>query len=143
MRLACSRHGAVEERGRGPAPAPVAMVRALVVVEAQELLQGLIQLGAAREVAPPEAHPPVLLEERPLEPFDKAIGPGMAGLGAGVCRMPRASQVAAKAPWNSFPRSVRTRWTGQPARWKRGASSCRRKRAVAAGDSSGRIRATP
>jgi len=36
------------------------------------------------EVATPEGHAPVLLEDRALQALDEPVGPGMAGFGAGM-----------------------------------------------------------
>jgi hypothetical protein len=55
-------------------------VGALRVVEAQERVQGLLELPAIGEVAPTELNVPVLLEQRALEPLHEAVRPGMARL---------------------------------------------------------------
>lgn len=84
MRLA--RHGgrAPEERRRGLAPQSVALVRPLPVVEPQEGVQRLLQSRPTGEVAAAELDAPMLLEDRALEAFHKAVGPGMPRPGPGV-----------------------------------------------------------
>src|SRR5262245_47880898 len=78
------RHHAPEERGRGAAADAVPLVRPLRVVVAHEAVEGPLQGRAAGEVAAPERHPPVLLENGALQPFDEAVGPGMARFRARV-----------------------------------------------------------
>src|SRR5258706_2097312 len=73
-----------DERGRGSTADAVALVRPLGVVVPHEAIEGALQGRAAREVAAPEHHAPELLEDRALQPFDEAVGPGMARFRAGV-----------------------------------------------------------
>src|SRR3989454_2664869 len=80
-----------DERGRGSTTQAIALVRALGVVVAHEAVEGPLQGHATGEVVPTEGHTPVLLENRALQPFDKAVGPGMARFGA---RVPDAEPAA-------------------------------------------------
>src|SRR4030095_3846520 len=73
-----------DERGRGSTADAVALVRSLGVVIVHEAVEGALQGRAAGEVAAPEHHAPELLEDRALQPFDEAVGPGMAGFRTGV-----------------------------------------------------------
>src|SRR5437773_4974928 len=75
---------APDQRSRGSTADAIALVRALGVVVPHEAIEGPLQRRARREVAAPEHHAPVLLENRALQAFDEAVGPGMAGLGACV-----------------------------------------------------------
>src|SRR4029453_13600956 len=76
-----------DERGRGSTADAVALVRSLGVVVVHEAIEGALQGRAAREVAAPELHAPELLEDRALQPFEEAVGPGMTGFRA---RVPQA-----------------------------------------------------
>src|SRR5216110_1979836 len=78
------RHHAPDKSGRGSTANAIALVRALGVVVAHEAVEGPLQGHATGEVVPTEGHTPVLLENRALQPFDKAVGPGMARFGARV-----------------------------------------------------------
>ena len=109
MRSRRHRH-APDERGRGSTADAVALVRPLGVVVAHEAIEGALQSRAAREVASPEHHAPELLEDRALQPFDEAVGPGMARV-VRVCRRRSARQATSKAPLNSGPPAVSTRRT--------------------------------
>src|SRR5207253_7322771 len=60
---------------------------------AHEAVEGPLQSRAGGEVAAPERHAPVLLENRALQPFDKAVGPRMAGFRA---RVPDAEPAAGR-----------------------------------------------
>src|SRR5882724_5955589 len=82
-----------DERGRGSTADAVALVRALGVVVPHEAIEGPLQRGARREVAAPEHHAPVLLENRTLQAFDEAVGPGVARFGA---RVPEAELAAGR-----------------------------------------------
>src|SRR4030095_13144598 len=73
-----------DERGRGSTADAVALVRPLGVVVAHEAIEGALQGRATRKVAAPEHHAPELLENRALQPFDEAVGPGMAGFRTSV-----------------------------------------------------------
>ena len=84
MRLAGHRSGAPEERRGGLPSQAIALVGPLLVVKAQEGLQGLLQGRPTGEIPAPELDAPVLLQDRALEPFDEAVSPGMARLGARV-----------------------------------------------------------
>src|SRR5256885_13228462 len=69
------RHHAPDKSGRGSTANAIALVRALGVVVAHEAVEGPLQGHATGEVVPTEGHTPVLLENRALQPFDKAVGP--------------------------------------------------------------------
>jgi hypothetical protein len=85
MILACRRCGrAPEEVGRDSAPQPVALVRSLLVVERHERLERALHRGPGGEVLPPELDPPVLVQNRALQPLDEAVGPGMPRFRPGV-----------------------------------------------------------
>src|SRR3982074_3679668 len=73
-----------DQCGRGSTAEAIALVRALAVVVAHEAVKRPLQGRATGEVVAPEGDPPVFLENRALQPFDEAVGPGMAGLGACV-----------------------------------------------------------
>src|SRR5437773_11456057 len=90
------RHHAPDQSGRGSTANAIALVRALGVVVAHEAVEGPLQGHATGEVVPTEGHTPVLLENRALQPFDKAVGPGMARFGA---RVPDAEPAAARTRW--------------------------------------------
>src|SRR5713226_6931073 len=79
-----SSDNAPEELGRCPTAQPVALVRALLVVEAHEGFQGLLHRRAAGEVAASELDAPVFLQDGAVQALDEAVGPGMTRLGAGV-----------------------------------------------------------
>src|SRR5207244_8455243 len=66
------RHHAPDKSGRGSTANAIALVRALGVVVAHEAVEGPLQGHATGEVVPTEGHTPVLLENRALQPFDKA-----------------------------------------------------------------------
>src|SRR5207253_8493226 len=78
------RHHAPDKSGRGSTANAIALVRALGVVVAHEAVEGPLQRPATGEVVPTEGHTPVLLENRALQSFDKAVDPGMARFGARV-----------------------------------------------------------
>src|SRR5882762_8831577 len=84
---------APDQRSRGATADAIACVRALGVVVPHEAIEGLLQRGARREVAAPEHHAPVLLENRALQAFDEAVGPGVARFGA---RVPEAELAAGR-----------------------------------------------
>src|SRR5437867_504854 len=73
-----------EDVGRGAAFESVSLMRALVVVEGNEALKGAIHGCGGREVAASEGDSPVFVKDGSLEPFDEAVGPAVAWLGAGV-----------------------------------------------------------
>ena len=77
-------NGAPEDLSRSPSLGPVALVRSLEVVEAQERIQRCLQLEPPAEVTSPEGDPPVLVKNRPLEPLDEAVGPCVSRLRSGV-----------------------------------------------------------
>ena len=77
MRSLHCRH-APDERGRGATADAVAVVWPLGVVVMHEAVEGALQARAAGEAASPEHHAPEFLKDRTLQPFDKAVGPGMA-----------------------------------------------------------------
>ena len=82
---------APDQSGRGAPADAIALVRPLSVVVPQEAIEGALQSRARREVATTEHHPPVLLENRALQAFDEAVGPGVARFGA---RVPKAELTA-------------------------------------------------
>ena len=59
-------------------------MRALVVVEGEEALEGAIHGCGGGEVTAAEGDSPVFVEDGSLEPFDEAVGPAVTGLGSGV-----------------------------------------------------------
>src|SRR6266571_727795 len=75
---------APDQRSRGATADAIALVRALSVVVPHEAIEGPLQRRARREVAAPEHHAPVLLENRALQALDEAVGPGVARFGARV-----------------------------------------------------------
>src|SRR5215831_15901743 len=81
------RRRAPDECGRGATADAVALMRPLGVVVMHEAIKGALQGRAAREVASPEHHAPEFLEDRALQPFDEAVGPGVARFGP---RVPQA-----------------------------------------------------
>src|SRR5216117_264443 len=84
---------APDQRSRGSTADAIALVRALGVVVPHEAIEGPLQRRARREVAATEHHPPVLLENRALQAFDEAVGPGVARFGA---RVPEAELAAGR-----------------------------------------------
>src|SRR5262245_44725950 len=74
----------MEDGRRRAAVDAIAMMRAIEVVEVQEVPKAAIERGPGGEVVPPECHPPVLGEDRLLQALDEAVGPGMARLDPGV-----------------------------------------------------------
>src|SRR5262250_2447441 len=91
MKLGTDR--AQKERGGSPAAEPVALMRAVAVVVAHELVEGVLQGPAAGEVASAESHAPVLLQDGALQPLDEPVGPGMPGFRAGVADVERPTGV--------------------------------------------------
>src|SRR5437773_10968041 len=88
------RHHAPDKSGRGSTANAIALVRALGVVVAHEAVEGPLQGHATGEVVPTEGHTPVLLENRALQPFEKAVGPGMRRVGSRVpCAEPEAARI--------------------------------------------------
>ena len=55
-----------------------------MVVKGDEALEGAVHGGGGSEITAPEGDSPVLVEDGSLEPFDEAVGPAVARLGAGV-----------------------------------------------------------
>lgn len=72
--------GAPEERGWGTATDAIALVRPRVIVGLHERLETALQGGPTGEVAATKGHAPMFLQDRALEPFDEAVGPGMPRL---------------------------------------------------------------
>src|SRR5207244_13376490 len=64
-------------------------MRAIEVVEVQEVPEAAIERGTAREVVAPEYHAPVLGEDGLLQTLDKAIGPGVPGFNPRVANTQR------------------------------------------------------
>jgi hypothetical protein len=75
---------AEEDAGRRPALRPVAAVRPLEVVEAQERPEVGIDVRRARVVAVAEGDPVVEVEDRPLEALDEGVEVGAPGRDAVV-----------------------------------------------------------
>ena len=82
-----------EDRGGWMAPESIALMGPVVIVEAQEAVERTLQRRPAREVPAAEDDPPVLLQDRPLQPFDEAIGPGMSRLRPGVANAQRSARL--------------------------------------------------
>jgi hypothetical protein len=59
-------------------------MRSLGIVEPQEAVERALELSEPSDMLAPERHPPVLMQDGPLESLDEAVGPRMAGLGARV-----------------------------------------------------------
>ena len=96
-----SRRGhAPDERGRGTAADAIALVRPFVVVVAHEAVESPLQRHATGEVAAAEDDAPELLENRALQAFDEAVGPGMPRFAAAVADA-EGSAASAKPPANS------------------------------------------
>jgi hypothetical protein len=70
----------------------IATMCPLMVVELQKPVKRSLQRAPAREVLPPKGDAPVLVQDRFLQAFDEAIGPGVAGLRP---RDPDAEELAA------------------------------------------------
>jgi hypothetical protein len=77
-----------EQRGRRAATGAVAQVRPAVVVELQVPIQRGLQESDVREEPTAELHAPQLGKDGALQAFDEAIGPGVAGPGAGMPNAP-------------------------------------------------------
>src|SRR5262245_28474624 len=84
---------APEQRGGRLATEPIALMRPVVVVAVQEPVERALQGCTTGEVSATEGHAPVLLENRALQPLDKAISPGMPGLGPSVPDPQRAARL--------------------------------------------------
>src|SRR5262245_58864499 len=82
-----------EQLGRRPTAQAIALVRPLLVVEGHERVEAALHRLAVREVLAPKRDAPVLVEDRPLQPLDEAVGPGMARQGA---RVPDAQSLAGR-----------------------------------------------
>lgn len=74
----------VKHLAQRAAPEAVVSMRAAPVVEVQIVIEHFLHGPDAGEEAAAELHPPQLAEDGALEPFDEAVGPGVAGFGAGV-----------------------------------------------------------
>lgn len=96
-------------------PEAIALMGSLVIVEAQEAVERVLERRPAGEVATAEGDPPVLLQDRALQAFDEAVSPGMPRLRP---RVPDAQLMTrlVEGPLNSDPPSVKTRCRCQPAR---------------------------
>ncbi len=79
-----SAHHAGEKLGGRSTAQTMALMRPPLVVELHERVEAALHRPAAREVPAAKLDPPVLVQDRPLQTFDEAIGPGMAGQGARV-----------------------------------------------------------
>ena len=84
MKSAGDGHGAMEDRRRSAASDSVAVMRSLEIVELHEPAQAAIERRPTGEVMPAKDHAPVLSEDRLLQPFDEAVGPGVARLDSRV-----------------------------------------------------------
>src|SRR5215510_7705548 len=84
MSSASERADTEYDRGRRATASPVAVVGPLGVVEAHELLQRTVQARAAGEVVTAEDEPPVLVQDRLLQPLHEAVGPRVPRLRARV-----------------------------------------------------------
>src|SRR5260370_40149487 len=76
--------GAPEERGWGTAADAIALVGPLVIVGLHERLETPLQGRPTGEVEATKGHAPMFLQDRALEPFDEAVGPGMPRLRPGM-----------------------------------------------------------
>jgi hypothetical protein len=96
-----------QDRGRRATAGAVAVVGPVVVVEAQEAVEGALELREMGEVAAAELHTPVLVEDRALQALDEAVGPGVGPRGASTSgaagrsgwrgRRPAASRAESRA----------------------------------------------
>jgi len=66
-----------EQVGWRAAAQPVTLVGAPFVVELHEAIETALHRVAAREVLATKLDPPVLVQDRALQPFDEAVGPRM------------------------------------------------------------------
>src|SRR3979411_387141 len=89
--------GAPEERGRGTAADAIALVGPLVIVGLHERLETPLQGRPTGEVAATKGHAPMFLQDRALEPFDEAVGPGMPRLRPGMAQAQGAAGVIERA----------------------------------------------
>lgn len=64
------------------------MVGPFVIVEAKVALERGLELPEPGEVAAPELHPPMVVQDRVLEALDEAVGQGVPGLRAGMADDP-------------------------------------------------------
>ena len=65
----------------------------VVIVEMHEPIERALQRPAAGEVLPAKGDPPMLMQNRFLEPLDEAVGPGMPRL---RLRHPQVEPLAAR-----------------------------------------------
>src|SRR5689334_24443901 len=75
MSSASGRADTEYDRGRRAAASPVAVMGPLEVVDAHELLERTVQDRAAGEVVTAENDPPVLVQDRLLQPLHETVGP--------------------------------------------------------------------
>src|SRR5262245_19959649 len=73
---------ASEHLSRRPTAQAIALMRPLLVVEGHERVEAALHPQAAREVLAPKGDAPVLVQDRPLQPLDEAVGPGVTRQGA-------------------------------------------------------------
>src|ERR1035437_4969088 len=75
-------HRPTEDGDRSTPAQPVATMRPLVVVELQKAVEGALERSPTGEVPPSKGDAPVLVQDRFLQSFHEAVGPGVARLGA-------------------------------------------------------------
>ena len=99
----------MEDLRGGATLKPVALVRALEVVEAKIAVEVALHRGDADVVGAAEGATPQFGEDGALQTLDEAVGPGMAGAGApmrnrergaGVIKLP----IGTRSPRPSAPR---------------------------------------
>ena len=118
------------------------MMGAPEIVKLHEATQAALQRKPTGEVVAPEDHAPMFGEDRLLQALDEAVGPGVPRLNARVLNA-KGPAGGVELASELTPPSVNTRRSVQPACVTAGTTTWRRKRATAAADCSGRIRATP
>src|SRR5437879_13354734 len=87
-----------EKLGRCATAQAIALMRPLLVVELHEGVEAALHGPAAREVLAAKLDPPVLVQDRPLQPFHEAVGPGMAGTSAPLRDTQGTACVQGRAP---------------------------------------------
>src|SRR5258705_2949585 len=89
--------GAPEERGWGTAADAIALVAPLVIGGRHERLETPLQGRPTGEVAATKGDAPMFLQDRALEPFDEAVGPGMPRLRPGMAQSQGAAGLIERA----------------------------------------------
>src|SRR3990172_171061 len=87
-----------EDLARCSASGPVSLMGTTVVVEVLVAIEGGLHRRSASEEAPAELDAPELAEDGALEPFHKAISPGMPRFGAGVADAPLGANPVESSP---------------------------------------------